>query len=193
MPDIDIDFADDRRHEVIEYVVRKYGTDRVTQIITFNTFGARGTIRDVGRVMDLPLDVVDTIAKLVPQQLGMTLERALTASPELKERYQEDIRRYFPSLDLEQAKAAEGFAIFYGEQAAGILLGKREGESLDVLLDYTTPAYRDCSVGSYLYGALPAHGVSSLRCMAESPEHIQYVEKMGFARQADQSYTKSLK
>lgn len=108
-------------------------------------------------------------------------------------RYQDDIRRYFPSLDLEQAKAAEGFAVFYGEQAAGILLGKREGESLDVLLDYTTPAYRDCSVGSYLYGALPAHGVSSLRCTAESPEHIQYVEKMGFARQADQSYTKSLK
>ena len=125
MPDIDIDFADDRRHEVIEYVVRKYGTDRVTQIITFNTFGARGTIRDVGRVMDLPLDVVDTIAKLVPQQLGMTLERALTASPELKERYQEDIR--IRKL-IDTARAIEGMPRHTSVHAAGVVISRERIE-----------------------------------------------------------------
>ena len=125
MPDIDIDFADDRRHEVIDYVVRKYGTDRVTQIITFNTFGARGTIRDVGRVMDLPLDLVDTIAKLVPQQMGMTLERALTASPELKERYQEDIR--IRKL-IDTARAIEGMPRHTSVHAAGVVISRERIE-----------------------------------------------------------------
>ena len=125
MPDIDIDFADDRRHEVIEYVVRKYGTDRVTQIITFNTFGARGTIRDVGRVMDLPLDLVDSIAKMVPQQMGMTLERALTANSELKERYREDIR--IRKL-IDTAKAIEGMPRHTSVHAAGVVISREKIE-----------------------------------------------------------------
>ena len=76
MPDIDIDFCYERRQEVIDYVVRKYGKDRVVQIVTFGTLAARGVIRDVGRVMDLPYNFVDSIAKMVPQELNITLEKA---------------------------------------------------------------------------------------------------------------------
>jgi len=85
MPDIDIDFEDDRRSEVIDYVVEKYGKDRVAQIITFGTMAARAAIRDVGRVMDMPYQEVDKIAKEIPMELGMTLERALKVNPKLQE------------------------------------------------------------------------------------------------------------
>ena len=90
MPDIDVDFCFERRQEVIDYVVRKYGSDRVVQIVTFGTMAARGVIRDVGRVMDLPYAFVDSIAKMVPTELNMTLDRALTMNQELKKLYQED-------------------------------------------------------------------------------------------------------
>ena len=83
MPDIDIDFEDDRRNEVIEYVIEKYGKERVAQIITFGTMAARAAIRDVGRVMDLPYHEVDRIAKEIPMELGMTLEKALKVNPKL--------------------------------------------------------------------------------------------------------------
>lgn len=103
-------------------------------------------------------------------------------------RYGEDIGKYFPALNLAQARNAEGFAVFYGDQAAGILLGSQKDGDFDVLLDYTTPAYRDCSVGAHLYGELPSHGIFRLTCCADSPEHVQYLEKMGFARREDGSY-----
>ena len=77
MPDIDVDFCFERRQEVIDYVVRKYGTDRVVQIVTFGTMAARGVIRDVGRVMDLPYAFVDGIAKMIPKELNITLGKAL--------------------------------------------------------------------------------------------------------------------
>ena len=89
MPDIDVDFCFERRQEVIDYVVRKYGTDRVVQIATFGTMAARGVIRDVGRVMDLPYAFVDSISKMVPKELNITLEKALK-SPDLKKAYEED-------------------------------------------------------------------------------------------------------
>lgn len=85
MPDIDIDFEDERRNEVIDYVVSKYGKDRVAQIITFGTMAARAAIRDVGRVMDMPYIEVDKIAKEIPMELGMTLEKALKVNPKLVE------------------------------------------------------------------------------------------------------------
>ena len=84
MPDIDVDFCFERRQEVIDYVVRKYGSDRVVQIVTFGTLAARGVLRDVGRVMDLPYAFVDTIAKMVPTELNITLAKALAMNPELK-------------------------------------------------------------------------------------------------------------
>ncbi len=84
MPDIDVDFCFERRQEVIDYVVRKYGTDRVVQIVTFGTMAARGVIRDVGRVMDLPYAFVDGIAKMIPKELNITLDKALQTSLEFR-------------------------------------------------------------------------------------------------------------
>ena len=84
MPDIDVDFCYERRQEVIDYVVEKYGKDRVAQIVTFGTMAARAAIRDVGRVMGHPYGEVDRIAKMVPSELGMTIENALILNPELK-------------------------------------------------------------------------------------------------------------
>ena len=86
MPDFDIDFSDERRQEMIDYVVRKYGSDHVAQIVTFGTMAARGSIRDVGRAMAIPYATVDGIAKLVPMELNITLEKALKASQELRQR-----------------------------------------------------------------------------------------------------------
>ena len=87
MPDIDVDFCFERRQEVIDYVVRKYGKDRVVQIVTFGTLAAKGVIRDVGRVMDLPYALCDTIAKMIPMELNITIDKALTMNPELKKLY----------------------------------------------------------------------------------------------------------
>ncbi len=84
MPDFDIDFSDERRQEMIDYVVRRYGEDHVAQIITFGTMAARGSIRDVGRVMAIPYAKVDSVAKLVPMELNITLDRALNISHDLK-------------------------------------------------------------------------------------------------------------
>ncbi|MEE1314333.1 MAG: DNA polymerase III subunit alpha, partial [Faecalimonas sp.] len=90
MPDIDVDFCFERRQEVIDYVVRKYGADCVSQIVTFGTLQAKGVLRDVGRVMDLPYAFVDSIAKMVPKELGVTLDKALQMNNELKELYDAD-------------------------------------------------------------------------------------------------------
>ena len=90
MPDIDIDFCFERRQEVIDYVVRKYGKDRVVQIVTFGTMAARGVIRDVGRVLDFPYAQVDTIAKMIPNELNITIDKALKMNPELRNQYEGD-------------------------------------------------------------------------------------------------------
>ena len=119
MPDIDIDFCYERRSEVIDYVVDKYGADHVAQIITFGTMAARGAIRDVGRVLNVPLAEVDRIAKLVPEELGVTLERALETSPELKQLYEED-QDVHQLLDL--AKAIEGMPRHASTHAAGVVI-----------------------------------------------------------------------
>lgn len=120
MPDIDIDFQDDRRDEVIDYVRNKYGEDRVAQIITFGTMAARAVVRDVGRAMALPYGEVDRIAKMIPSQPGMTLERALEMSPELRAaRQKPDIRRL-----LDTAAKLEGMPRHSSIHAAGIVIGK---------------------------------------------------------------------
>ena len=90
MPDFDVDFCYERRQEVIDYVNRKYGADHVAQIVTFGTMAARNAIRDVGRVMGMPYQSVDVVAKQVPMELKMTLKRALEVSPELKRMYDSD-------------------------------------------------------------------------------------------------------
>ena len=88
MPDIDIDFCYIRRKEVIEYVKRRYGEDHVAQIITFGTMAARGAVRDVGRALDLPFAEVDRIAKLIPTELGITLDKALQESADFRQAYE---------------------------------------------------------------------------------------------------------
>ena len=88
MPDIDIDFCYERRQEVIDYVGRKYGKEQVVQIVTFGTLAAKGVIRDVGRVMDLPYSFVDSIAKMIPNELNMTIDKALSMNPELRKLYE---------------------------------------------------------------------------------------------------------
>ena len=108
------------------------------------------------------------------------------------QRYREDIARYFPAADSNRINDAEGFAVFYDDQIAGMLLGERKGELFEILLDYSTPSFRDCSVGEYLYSILPSCGVTRLTCAADTPEHVQYMEKMGFARLEDGSYLKHL-
>ncbi|QIA26401.1 DNA polymerase III subunit alpha [Thermaerobacter sp. PB12/4term] len=121
MPDIDIDFDDHRRDEVIEYVVRKYGRDRVAQIITFGRMLARAVIRDVGRVMGLPYGEVDKIAKMVPAQLGITLDQALESSPELKQAYdQQPVVRQL----VDMARKLEGMPRHASVHAAGVVIGR---------------------------------------------------------------------
>lgn len=122
MPDIDIDFCFERRQEVIDYVVRKYGADRVVQIVTFGTMAARGVIRDVGRVMDLPYAFVDTIAKMIPTELNMTLTKALSVNPELKKVYEEDAE--VKEL-IDMSLRLEGLPRHTSMHAAGVVISQK--------------------------------------------------------------------
>jgi DNA polymerase-3 subunit alpha len=122
MPDIDIDFCMNRRGEVIDYVTRKYGRDNVAQIITFGTMAAKAAIKDVGRAMDIPYSDVDRIAKMVPNQLNITLDHAIEESPQLREAYQKDaqVREL-----LDTAKKLEGLVRNAGVHAAGVVISPR--------------------------------------------------------------------
>ncbi len=122
MPDIDVDFCFERRQEVIDYVVRKYGKDRVVQIVTFGTLAARGVIRDVGRVMDLPYAFVDSIAKMIPQELNITIDRALKENPELKHTYEND--EQVKTL-IDMAKRLEGLPRHSSMHAAGVVISQK--------------------------------------------------------------------
>ncbi len=124
MPDFDIDFEDERRQEVIDYVERKYGRKRVAQIITFGTFGARQAIRDVGRVFSMNYAEVDRVAKAVPNHLGMTLDRALAESSTLRELMKDDE----VSMLMDMARRIEGRARHVSTHAAGVVMA---GEDLE--------------------------------------------------------------
>ncbi len=121
MPDVDIDFCFERRQEVIDYVVRKYGKEQVAQIVTFGTLAARGVIRDVGRVMDLPYAFVDTIAKLIPTELNITIDKALKDVAELKGLYVDD-----PQVKelIDMSKRLEGLPRHTSMHAAGVVISK---------------------------------------------------------------------
>src|SRR5439155_21881498 len=117
MPDIDMDFADSRRQEVIDYVVQKYGRERTAQIITFGTLGAKAAIRDVGRVLEVPLSLVDQVAKLIPMlPVGTTINQALERVPDLKKIYDGDaqVRQI-----IDQARRLEGVTRNIGAHASG--------------------------------------------------------------------------
>ena len=123
MPDIDVDFCFERRQEVIDYVRRKYGDDCVVQIVTFGTLAARGVIRDVGRVLDMPYAQVDTIAKMIPQELNITISKALEMNPELRKAYQEqeDIHKL-----IDMAKRLEGLPRHTSMHAAGVVISQKD-------------------------------------------------------------------
>ena len=132
MPDIDVDFADERRQEVIDYVIRRYGKENVAQIITFGTMAARGVVRDVGRVMDLPYALCDTIAKMVPQVADITLDKALEMNPELKKLYDSD-EQIHRLIDL--SRRLEGLPRNTSTHAAGVVICAKK-------VDEYVPLYR---------------------------------------------------
>ena len=119
MPDIDVDFCFERRGEVIDYVIEKYGKEQVAQIVTFGTLQARGVIRDVGRVMDLPYAFVDSIAKMIPKELNITLDKSLVMNQELKKLYEED-----PQVKelIDMSKRLEGLPRHTSMHAAGVVI-----------------------------------------------------------------------
>jgi DNA polymerase-3 subunit alpha len=122
MPDIDVDFCQNRRGEVIEYVTRKYGREQVAQIITFNTMAAKASIKDCGRALDMPYGDVDRIAKLVPATVGMTLDRALEEVPELARVYEND--KQIREL-IDTAKKLEGLVRGSGVHASAVVIAPR--------------------------------------------------------------------
>ncbi len=125
MPDIDIDFCFERRQEVIDYVAEKYGKDKVVQIVTFGTMAARAVIRDVGRALDMPYAQVDTVAKMIPTELGITIEKALVANRDLRQLYEsnEEIKYL-----IDMSKRLEGLPRHTSMHAAGVVIAK---ESID--------------------------------------------------------------
>lgn len=122
MPDFDVDFCYVRRQEVIDYVVRKYGSDHVAQIVTFGTMAARAAVRDVGRAMDVPYSTCDRIAKLIPRDFGITIDRALQTTPELRDAYNGDAQ--IKAL-LDMARKAEGMPRHASTHAAGVVITDR--------------------------------------------------------------------
>ena len=122
MPDIDVDFCYERRQEVIDYVVKKYGKDCVVQIVTFGTMAARAVIKDVGRVLDLPYAMVDNIAKMVPREIGITIDKAIQENPDLRNAYENDAQVH----DLiDKSKRLEGLPRHASMHAAGVLISQK--------------------------------------------------------------------
>lgn len=127
MPDIDVDFGFERRQEVIDYVTRKYGKEQVVQIITFGTMAAKGVIRDVGRAMDLPYSFCDSVSKMVPNELGITLDKALKENPDLKKAYDSDERVH---RLIEMSRKLEGLPRHTSVHAAGVVICAEPAEDL---------------------------------------------------------------
>ncbi|MDO4540849.1 MAG: DNA polymerase III subunit alpha [Syntrophomonadaceae bacterium] len=123
MPDIDLDFCFEKRQQVINYIVERYGEERVAQIITFGTMAARAAIRDVGRAMNVPYGEVDRIVKLIPSELGISIEKALDISPELKQVYESD---YKARRVIDIARGLEGMPRHASVHAAGVVIGREE-------------------------------------------------------------------
>lgn len=127
MPDIDVDFGFERRQEVIDYVTRKYGKEQVVQIITFGTMAAKGVIRDVGRAMDLPYSFCDSVSKMVPNELGITLDKALKENPDLKKLYDSD-EKVHRLIDM--SRKLEGLPRHTSVHAAGVVICAEPAEEL---------------------------------------------------------------
>lgn len=170
MPDFDIDFCDERRHEVIDYVISKYGSDHVSQIVTFGTLAAKAAIRDVGRVMGMPYAAVDAIAKLIPFEPGITLGRAMEKYRELKEKYSSD-----PDARelIDNAMKIEGMPRHASKHAAGVVITR------DPVKEYVPLALSDdFVVTQYTMTALEALGLLKMDFLGlKTLTVIDYAEK----------------
>ncbi|HLD20269.1 MAG TPA: DNA polymerase III subunit alpha [Patescibacteria group bacterium] len=156
MPDVDVDFADARRDEVLKYVQQKYGEDRVCQIITFGTMAARAAIRDVGRVLDVPYAYCDEIAKMIPGGVGMTIEKALEINPELKNKYIND-----PDCArlIDNGKKLEGVARHASVHACGVIISR---DPLDEYVPIQHASPSDPSIVSQ-YSMVPIEKIGLLK------------------------------
>ena len=151
MPDFDVDFSDERRQEIIEYVTEKYGTDHVAQIVTFGTMAARLAIRDVGRAMAIPYTTCDTVAKLVPMELDITIDAALERVSELRDLYESD-KQVHELLDM--ARKIEGMPRHTSTHAAGVVITDRP------VVDYVPLSMNDDSpVTQYTMTAIEQLGL----------------------------------
>ena len=160
MPDIDMDFQDDRREEVINYVVAKYGREHVAQIITFGTFGAKAAIRDVGRALAMPYGDVDRVARLVPTRLNITLDDALEQNPELKEAYDEDetVRKL-----MDTAKGMEGLTRHTSTHAAAVVISQEPLDDIVPLQRPTRGSADDSAVAMTQYAMDPCAELGLLK------------------------------
>jgi len=181
MPDIDIDFCFERRQEVIDYVVAKYGADRVAQIITFGTMAARGSIRDVGRALALPYAEVDKVAKMIPFELGMTIEKALEQNWELKRLYDNDTT--IKNL-IETSRKLEGMPRHASTHAAGVVISKDP-------ITYHVPLQKndECVTTQFSMGALEDIGLLKmdflgLRTLTVIRDAVDMIENT-FGKQID--------
>lgn len=180
MPDIDIDFSDERRDEVIDYVVDKYGAGHVAQIITFGTMAAKGAVRDVGRVMNLPYGEVDKAAKMIPNRLGITLSTALTLNPDLKELC---VRQPSTGRLIEMAMKVEGMPRHASTHAAGVVITRepltryvplQEGTERTALTQYTMENLE--SIGLLKMDFLGLRNLSIIeRTLARIREHTEEI------------------
>jgi len=180
MPDIDIDFEDTRRQEVIDYVIEKYGKDHVSQIITFGTMAAKAALRDVGRVVELPYSEADKLAKAVPFALGMTLDKALDQSPEFHQMYDEnsELRQV-----IKVAQAVEGMPRHASTHAAGVVVSK-------LPVDHYVPLYlQDESVTTQFSMTLLEElgllkmdflGLRTLKVIKDTTAHIKRQQNIEF-------------
>ncbi len=176
MPDFDIDISDERRGEVIDYVIRKYGEDRVAQIVTFGTMKARAAVRDVARVMAIPYTVADTVAKLVPFDLKMTLDKALESAPRLREKYDEDpvVRRL-----LDMSRRVEGMPRHASTHAAGVVITARPvSEYVPLCLNGEAVATQYTMTALEKLGLLKMDflGLRNLTVIADAEAEIQRTE-----------------
>jgi DNA polymerase-3 subunit alpha len=189
-PDIDMDFADNRRDEVIEYTRKKYGHDKVAQIGTFGTMMARGAVRDVARAMGYPYDTADRISKLIPmgaQGFPMTIDRALSEVAELKEAYdkEEDTKKI-----IDMAKKIEGCARHISVHAAGVVISPdsltehvplqydnkgKEGEAKKIITQYDMHAVGEDGVGLLKFDFL---GIKNLSILADAVERVKKIENI---------------
>ncbi len=176
MPDIDVDFADSRRHEVLEYITNKYGRENTAQIITYGTLGAKAALRDVGRVLDVPLTEVDRVAKLIPPlPVGITIKQALERVPELRQIYDSDARL---REVIERAQHIEGRIRNVGTHACGLVISRSPLENV-VPLQRTTKdenavmaAYEGATLANIGLLKMDILGLTNLSIVANALDYI---------------------